>query len=98
MDVPKSLSPEPFEGKSLAIGHFPIARFPQRPLFQSGSVGARGETSVTLIEKLVRDLTNVLHEYPVEGKEGKYHAFGLNSPTMAILDMSGVSLAPPDQR
>ena len=55
-------------------------------------MGARVETSVALIEKLVRDLTNVPHEYPMEGKEGKYHAFVSNAPTMARLNMSGVKL------
>ena len=74
------------------IGDFPLPRVPQRPLFRSGSVGARGETSVALIEKLVCDLINVLHECSVEGKGDKYHAFVSNSPTMVMLNMSGVKL------
>ena len=55
-------------------------------------MGARGENSVGLIEKLVGDLKNVLHEYPIEGKDGKYGAFVSNSPIIAGLNMSGVKL------
>ena len=47
---------------------------------------------MTLIEKLIGDLNNTLHEYPQEGKNGKYRPFVSNSPTMANLNTSGVDL------
>ena len=74
------------------VGHFPIPTTPQCPLFCCRGVASWGKTSVVLAEKLVGNFKNVLHEFPIIGKDGKYEPFAFTYSMMAALNMSSVDV------